>query len=205
MTKLLILVAAVAACTSEPTTPLARLDSNQLQVVANGQLNIILHVDGNGCPKLEDNVVATFDGMPMNVARGGYATNATGCFPIAFWFDTMPSAAIADYEARTLGSEFVVADRSATWTLDSANKLFGNDFEIQPQNNLIVWEDVSTISQAEIAPVAPTTIDGNTIHYPAGTMITWVSGIAHPTPASCDGPTGCEIDVSGQRTFKSGE
>jgi len=202
MRKPIYLVVAFAACTSSPkTTPLSELGSTQMEVVTNGKINIELHVDeSQGCPTLDEHTTATFDGAPMQVARGGYDTNASGCYPIAFWFNDTPLATVNGFEKSAQASELVVTDKSATWTLDTV-PLFANDFLNDTQNSRILWTDVTSITSAEIQPGGPIQINGNAISYPAGLQIQWVSALAHPTPSRCDGPGLCSVSLQGSRTF----
>ena len=48
--------------------------------------------------------------MPMMMTRGGYDTNASGCYPIAFWFDTAPAGALVGFERDTNSSQLIVQD-----------------------------------------------------------------------------------------------
>src|SRR5882724_79691 len=113
MTKQLLLVAILGACAQQQaTTPLAKLGTGNIEIVAKGQINIELHVDETaGCPVLGDDRHALFDGQPMQMTHGGYDTNATGCYPIAFWFDSPPMTAINGFERGTNSSELVVQDK----------------------------------------------------------------------------------------------
>jgi hypothetical protein len=202
MRKPIYLVLGLAACTSQPkTTPLAQLGTTQVEVVTNGKINIELHVDETqGCPTLDEHVMAMFDGAPMQVSRGGYDTNASGCYPIAFWFNDTPLATVNGFEKSANASELVVVDKSATWTVDTV-PLFANDFLDDTQNSQIIWPEVSSIASAEISPGTPTQITGNVISYPVGLQITWVSALSHPTPTRCDGPGVCTVSLQGQRDF----
>jgi hypothetical protein len=207
MTKLLLLVAALGACTQQQDpTPIDQLSTaygnTTLEIVARGQLDVELHIAGpaGACAVLGDDVVAKFDGVPMRVARGGYDTDSNGCYPIAFWVSPLPSAEIAAYEATTSTSDLVIEDHSAQWTVGST-RLFANQFTIDATASTIVWEDVKDITTAIVRPAAPITLDGNTIHYPAGTDISWVTATATPTPMHCVGPTTCRVSLEGTRTF----
>jgi hypothetical protein len=203
MAKRILLVAVLGACTSSSTqsTPLAAFPNSQLEIVTNGKINIEMHVDETGgCPTLGDDVTATFDGQPMLMSHGGYDTNASGCYPIAFWFNDAPMANIAGFEKVANASELVVSDKSASWTVDTV-KLFANDFLVDAANAQIIWEDVPAMANAEIWPSAPVQIVGNTIHYPAGLAIEWVQALAHPTPTRCDGPSVCNVNLAGSRSF----
>ena len=203
MTKTLLVVVAIsAACASQqPSTSLSKLNTARLGVVSNGSIAIELHVDGD-CPMLREDLFATFDGQPMNVARGGYATNATGCYPIGFWFDPMPAAALATFESGHSISQLEVIDPSAVWHID-ATPLFteASAFVDNPASATITWNGVATITTAETSPIVPVTISGNTIKYPAGTAINWVSARSHPVPTRCDGPESCTIDLDGEATL----
>jgi hypothetical protein len=198
----LYLVVGLAGCTSQPkTTPLAQLGTTQMEVVTNGKINIELHVDeADGCPTLDEHVTATFDGAPMQFSRGGYDTNASGCYPIAFWFNDTPLATVNGFEKTANGSELVVADKSATWTVDTV-PLFANDFLNDTQSSQIIWTDVATIASAEIQPGAALQISGNAISYPVGLQVQAVFALAHPVPTRCDGPGLCTVSLQGQRDF----
>ncbi len=200
--KRIFLVAALGACTSQtPSTPLSALATSQLEIVTNGQINIELHVDETqGCPVLGNDVVATFDGATMQVSRGGYDTNASGCYPIAFWFNDVPMATINGFEKVAPGSELVVTDKSATWTVDTV-KLFANDFVVDTASSQIIWEDVSAVSVAQVSPGAVVGIEGNAIHYASALPIDSVYAVSHPTPTRCDGPGLCMVDLAGSRSF----
>jgi len=205
MKRILLAAGLLAGCTSQQTsTPLSDLTKNfgptSLEVVANGQLSILLHVnETQACPLIGENVVATFDGANMHVTRGGYDTNASGCYPIAFSFDSMPEATVAAYEA-TKGSELVVADASATWTVDTV-KLFANDLINDPASSQIVWEDVTSISGAELAGASITSIQGNQINYQTVAGVRSVQAHSHPTASRCDGPGSCAVDLYGYRSY----
>jgi hypothetical protein len=199
MSKLLVVAAALlGACAQQPTTtPLAKLGTPNIEVVAKGQVNIELHVDETGgCPVLGDDVNALFDGQPMMMTHGGYDTNSTGCYPIAFWFDAAPTAALVGFERGTNSSQLVVQDKSATWSMNTS-RLFANDFADDSPNSQIIWTDVAQITSARISPAVPIQIIGNTIHYTPGTAIDWVDASAHPTATLCDGPASCLVNLEG--------
>lgn len=207
MMKALLFTAAAAlvGCAAQPTTtPLSDLKSKfgdtHVEVVANGQLAILLHVahaNESNCPLLGDDVVATFDGQRMGVSNG-YAIDASGCYPIAFTFELMPASSIAAWERTTSGSQLVVADHSETWNIDT-HALFSNNFVDDTANSQIVWNDVSQITFARVSPGVATQIKGNTIQYPPGTKIDWVSATSHPIATRCAGPALCTIDLTGER------
>lgn len=196
----LVVVAICGCSTSDPGTPLAKLGTTQLEVVARpGELNIEVHVaTTSDCPQLADDVVARFDGQPMQIARGGNAQNGAGCWPIAFWFDTMPATAVAGFENTSTSSQLVVHDATATWNIDTTT-MFQNNFQIDAANAKITWFDVQTITSATIAPLVPVTIQGNTILYPPGTVVEYVDAYAHPAVTRCDGPGVCNVDLEGAR------
>ena len=102
----------------------------------------------------------------------------------------------------TSGSELVIADYTAKWTIGST-KLFDNVFAHDPVNARITWQNVDQISTARVQPPVPITIDGNIISYPQGAAIEWVTGYAHPRPMRCDGPASCLVNLQGTRTFES--
>jgi hypothetical protein len=204
--KALVLVALGACSPSTPSTPLAELQSTygatRLEIVAKDQLNVLLHIDdpAGGCVTLGEDVSARFDGQPLNVVRGGYDLDSSGCWPIAFWITPLPAAAISGFERTTNGSSLEVFDHSARWDIE-AGKLFANDFINDTANAQIIWSDVTSIATAQVSPSVPTTIDGNAIHYPKGTDIVWVSATAHPTPTRCAGPASCTVDLAGERAW----
>jgi hypothetical protein len=208
MTKnALIVVVLLAACTQEPTqTALSDLSSSygatHVEVVAKSQLNIVLHVDAapGECPTLREETSATFDGAVMNVSRGGYDLDSTGCYPISFFISPLPMDQIHTFERTTSGSQLEVKDKSATWGINTG-ALFGENFLNDTANARIVWEDVTTISTATTDPVVPLQLEGNIIHYPKGTQINWVSAWAHSTPTKCLGPGLCTVDLQGDRAL----
>ncbi|HEY1554623.1 MAG TPA: hypothetical protein VGF94_07280 [Kofleriaceae bacterium] len=208
MKRILLAAAALAGCTSQPTvTPLADLQKQfgdvQLEVIAKGSLAIEMHVNNSGdCPAIGQDVIATFDGANMEVLRGGPDTNASGCYPIAFWFDVLPQATLDGFEVATTRSELVVADKSSTWMIDTP-KLFANDFFVDQDASTITWADVTQIQYAHIEPAANLTIDGNVIHYPAGMNVQEVHAHAEPVASRCDGPQQCGIDLTAGRQLTS--
>jgi hypothetical protein len=209
MRKLLIPLGLVAGCThSDSTTPLSDLakkygDTN-LELVVNGQVNIELHVSPtSGCPELSEELVATFDGVPMHIVRGGYDTNANGCYPIGFYApQPLPADQLMGFERTTTASELVLVDRSSQWTVGTG-RLFTNDFVIDRAAGTIEWQNVAAISTAQISPQAPVTIERNIIHYPKETAVELVQAYAHPVPSRCDGPALCTIDLEGTRDWVS--
>jgi hypothetical protein len=206
MNKLWLLAALGACAAKDPSTPLADLDSKfgapSIELVAQaGQVNIELHVaESTGCPQLRSDIVATFDGQPMRVSAGGYDTDHSGCYPIAFWFDSVPTDAIVGFESQIRSSQLQVVDPSATWNIATV-RLLSNDFEVDAANSRIVWEDVTAITSAEVFPGARTTIVGNEIDYPAGTQIQGVSAYAYPSATVCTGPTLCTVSLQGSRSW----
>ena len=200
MAKQLLVVALLGACAQQQSsTPLAKLGSSNIEVVAKGQVNIELHVDeSNGCPVLGDDVRALFDGQPMQMTHGGYDTNATGCYPIAFWFNNPPMSDLVGFERGTNSSQLVVQDKSATWSVNTS-RLFANDFADDTANSQIIWTDVATITTAQISPAVPITVTGNVIHYVPGTSIQWVDATAHPATTLCDGPANCFVNLEGSK------
>jgi hypothetical protein len=207
MTKLALVfglgaVAALGACAQQQqTTSLAKLAPSNIEVVARGQVNIEMHVnETGGCPLLGDDVQATFDGQPMQVARGGYDTDSSGCWPIAFWFDKPPMNSINGFERDTNSSQLVVKDASAAWSVNTS-RLFANDFVIDAVNSQIIWTDVAQITSASIAPATHYEIHGNAIVYTPGATIEWVDALAHPVPTLCDGPAVCTVNLEGARDW----
>jgi hypothetical protein len=199
-----LLVVLGACTTSEPSTPLSELrpmyGDTTLEVVARGQINIQLYVAPTaGCPVLGDDVVATFNGERMRVSRGGYDVTANGCYPIAFWFDVLPSA-VTGVERRLSGSQLIVEDSSASWQIDTT-RLFGANFELDAAASRIVWHDVATISAARISPTVAIDITDNVIAFPPGTDVTWVDARANPAAMRCDGPALCTVFLESARDF----
>jgi len=203
--KTLVLAAGVlVGCASQQTsTSLADLQKHygdvSLEVVAQGDLSIEMHVTSqDDCPLIGQDVVATFDGQNMKVLRGGPDTDASGCYPIAFWFDPLPEATLATAEVATTRAELVVADASATWTIDTV-KLFANDFVVDQNASTITWTDVTSITNATVQPAATIQIEGNVIHYPPGSQIASVQARAVPTASRCAGPQQCTVNLEGGR------
>lgn len=200
--------AALGACVAEDTTPLARLGDSKIEVVGHGQINILLHInDTTGCPRLGDDAIAKFDGQPMEVSRGGYAEDATGCYPIAFWFNKPPVGDLTAFEAVNSSSELVVQDHSALWSV-GMTRVFLSDFVNDTTKSTVTWTNVPLISTASLTSndlvhphVNGISISGNVITYPKGTIIQAVDAFAHPAPTRCDGPSECLVDLEGTRTF----
>jgi hypothetical protein len=200
------LVALAVGCAQPKTTPLSDLAKDfgptRMEIVAKAQLGITLHVDSTqGCPELADDATALFDGQTMNVARGGYDTNAKGCYPIGFWFDPVPDAALTGFEHSSTTAELVVRDSSATWQVDTT-RLFMNTIINDPVTSTITWENVNEITGAQIAPLVPFTIQGNTIKYQAGTQITWIDASSNPVASRCDGPGQCTVMLEAQHNWQ---
>jgi hypothetical protein len=202
MKNLLLLVSVLGACAQDQSTPLHKLGDTTLELVSYGSVNAELKILGAGCPLLGDDVTATFDGLPMNISRGGYAETADGCYPIAFSISPDQAGGAMAYEAGTSSSDLIIEDASARWTI-SSTRLFANQFTIDAANSQITWQDVTAITTAQTTPVVPIRINGNVISYAAGTDIISVSAYAHPTPMRCEGPGGCLVDLSAAHDFKS--
>ena len=197
----------LGACAAEPSTPLDQLATTYgdttIEVVARGQLNIELHVDTTyGCPLLGSDVNAWFNGVRMNVTPGGYDETNDGCYPIAFWITPLPQTTMAAWEKTMNGSQLMVTDHSAQWTI-GPTQLFATGLVDDPTTSRIIWQNVAEISTAQVVPPVPITIDGNTISYPPGTAISWVDAYAHPQPSRCSGPTSCVVDLEAIRSFDS--
>lgn len=178
-----------------------------MEVIARGPVSVELHVAGDGCPTLSDNIKATFNGHEMLIARGGAATDAFGCYPIAFSIDdSVPPDELASFERKaganggTVGSQLLISDSSASWEI-APTRLFGNHLENDVANSRLVWQDVSNIATARIAPDSELHIQGDSIYYPPGTEITYATAYAHPTPTVCNGPGFCIVDFEDTRTF----
>ncbi len=202
MTKTLMLVGLAGCFTS--STPLSEVQSSygkaRLEILASDQLTVYLHVDTSGdCPVLADDLAAQYQGQPMHVVTGGYDTDATGCYPAAFWAEPQPAQAPTTGIARA-GAALEIADPSARWNVDPGN-LYAESFVNDAANAQIVWSDVPQIETASVYPSVPVTIDHNAIHYPAGTEITWVSATADFVASRCEGPAQCVVQTAGQRSL----
>ena len=201
--KLLPFVAlgALGACVQQDTTPLARLGDSKMEIVGHGQINVLLHVnETTGCPRLGDDAVAKFDGQVMEVSRGGEADDATGCYPIAFWFNKPPVGDLTTFEAVNSSSELTIEDHSAQWSV-GMTRVFLSDFTMDVNASTITWTNVPTVSRASLTPYVKVSITNNVISYPKGTVVTEVDAFAHPTPTRCAGPAECLVDLEGTRTF----
>src|SRR5262245_14082555 len=111
---------ALGACAQDKSTPLARLGTSQIEIVANSRVNVLMHIDETaGCPTLSEDTHALFDGQPMKMTYGGYDTNASGCYPIGFWFDKPPLDAMTGFERATQHAQLEISDKSATWSVQS--------------------------------------------------------------------------------------
>lgn len=211
MKTLLLLVSAgsLGACTQTTTTSLSELSSTfgdtTIEVVAKGQVNIEMHVAGDGCPTLGDDVNATFNGAPMNIVRGGYDTDATGCYPIAFWISDFSPDRMAAFELSSASgsSEMVVQDASAKWQV-SPTRLFTNELVDDVAGSRLVWQGVDRISTARLSPVTDVRIEGDSIYYKPGTAVRYVDAYAHPIPDLCSGPSRCTVDLEQIRSFDTG-
>lgn len=201
---LLVGAGALAACAQQQAaTPLAQLGASQIEIVANGRVNVLLHVDETaGCPRLADDAHALFDGQPMKMSYGGWDENASGCYPIGFWFDKPDTDTMVGFERQNASAQLVITDSSAAWSVQSG-QLFATDFINDAANSQIVWTDVQHITSALVFPPATTTIEGNIIHYPAGHQIDWVQATSHPVPTRCEGPAVCTVDLQGTHDWKA--
>jgi hypothetical protein len=203
MTKLLLLAATLGACAAQqPSTPLHQLGDSTLELVSfGGQVSVELKVKGTGCPMLAEEVSATFDGVPMDVSRGGYAETSDGCYPIGFTISPSRLDGVATYEAGSANTDLVIEDKTTRWTIAST-RLFTNQFDIDTAGSRIVWQNVTAITSAQLTPAVAVQIEGNIIHYPPGTNVTAVSAYAHPLPTKCDGPGQCLVDLQGAHAFQ---
>ena len=202
---LLALAVLVGCAQQQKTTPLSEItknyDQTSLDIVARADISVALEIaPASDCPMLQDDAVAFFDGVPMHVQRGGYATTADGCFPISFSIDPFPMDKVTGFERMTNSSQFEVVDSSAHWTV-TAGRLFGNDFVNDVASSRLIWEDVPSVTEAQVAPPAPVHIQGNAILYPPGATISWVDAYAVPAPTRCDGPAHCTVFVEGSRDW----
>jgi len=197
-------LAALGACSTDNSTPLSELSKTfgetHIEIVADHQVNILLHIAGDGCATLSDDVVATYGGLPMQMSNGGYAEDASGCYPIAFWIKDFPENLVGDRERASGGSDISITDASASWKV-APTQLFGNDLEIDAATSSIVWPNVDHIASVRIVPSVDYQIQSNSIKYTAGTEITYAQAFAHPVPTVCAGPGACTIDLSRTRNF----
>ena len=210
MTKLLpallpsVVLLATGACAQQAPTALSELQATygntNLEIVALNQISVEMKVQGLGCPRIGDDVVAKFDGIAMDVSRGGESDTFDGCYPVGFSIAKMPVASAQAYEAVAQSSDLLIEDSNTTWTI-SSTRMFSNDFTIDAANSRVVWEDVTTISTAQLVPAVPFTLNGNAIEYAKGTDIVSVNAYAHPTPSVCSGPNACFVDLAGTRAF----
>ena len=198
MRKLWLLVVLGACTTKDASTSLAQLTDKyggtNVESSRPGQVNIEMHVaETSGCPQLSDDVVAQFDGQNMLVARGGYDTNSTGYYPIAFWFDSTPMVAAVGFEAVKTDSELVISDSSATWQINTS-KLLSNDFVVDATTSSVVWEDVTTITTAMASPNTVTSIISN-----ANQSVAWHGPVGRGLRPPCSDPVRGPIRVRGGR------
>lgn len=202
----------LGACATDNSTPLKDLNTKfgatTMEIVARGKVSVELHVDGDGCPSLSDNVKATFNGQEMLIARGGSATDAFGCYPIAFYLDDKVNPDdLANFERKAsvasggaVGSQLEISDSSTSWQV-APTRLFGNHLENDVANSRIVWQDVDQIATARITPVADLRIEGDSMFYPPGTIVETATAYAHPVPTVCNGPGACTVDFEDARSF----
>jgi hypothetical protein len=203
---------ALGACGTDNSTPLKDLSSKfgatTMEIVAQGQVSVELHVAGDGCPTLSDDLKATFNGHEMIAARGGSATDAFGCYPIAFMFDdSVTPDELASFERKAsaasggaVGSQLSITDSSTAWQV-APTRLFGNHLENDVANSRIVWADVDNIATARIVPSADLRVEGDSIFYPVGTQVEYATAYAHPVPTLCNGPGTCTVDFGDSRAF----
>lgn len=205
---LLVSVASLGACSTDNTTPLNDLHSaygaTHLEIVADTQVNVLLHIEGDGCATLGDDVTATFDGQVMEMSRGGYAEDASGCYPIAFWLRDFDAKRIGNRERASGAANLVISDASARWAV-APTQLFGNDLEIDAATSEISWPNVDRISTMRTIPDYPLELnaDASAATYPAGAHIQMVQASAHPIPSLCSGPGQCSVDMYRVRDFGS--
>lgn len=172
-----------------------------VEIVANGQLNVLLAVPTTqDCPMLSAKLTATYDGAPMQVSRGGYDQTSNSCYPIAFWFNAPPMAAIDGFEKTTNSTQLQLADESATWHVQTS-KLFADNFVDDTANHRVIWADVSSITSAELSPSQSYTISGNAVVYAPDSHVDWISARTHPAATTCDGPGLCTVDLQASRTL----
>ncbi|HET9619943.1 MAG TPA: hypothetical protein VFP84_01160 [Kofleriaceae bacterium] len=202
---------ALGACATDNSTPLKDLNTTfgatTMEIVARGQVSLELHVAGDGCPTLSDDLKATFNGHTMNVARGGSATDAFGCYPIAFFVDdSLTQDELAKSERAVsagtgaISSQILIQDSSTTWQI-APTRLFGNNLENDVANSRIVWPDVDRIAEAIIYPAVDVKVQGDSMFYPPGTNVTYAQALAHPVPTVCTGPGLCTVDFQRTRSF----
>ena len=197
-------LAALGACSTDNSTPLKDLSTmfgeTHVEIVANTQVSVLLHVASDGCVTLSDHTVATFDGQQMEMTHGGYAEDASGCYPIAFWFKKFPENQIGAREKASGGADMVIQDESASWKI-APTQLFGNDLELDASTNTILWPNVDHISTVHTVPTVGYEIQPAAIKLAAGAQIQSATATAYPLPTLCAGPDRCTIDLSRTRDF----
>ncbi|HEX4418764.1 MAG TPA: hypothetical protein VH165_12725 [Kofleriaceae bacterium] len=195
---------ALAACSQDNSTALKDLSTTYgdttIEIVARSQVNVLLHVNGDSCPTLSDDAVAMFDGQQMEVSRGGYAQDATGCYPIAFWFNKFPADVVSQRERTSNGAEMIIKDASQTWHI-APTQMFGNELTNDTVASRLVWPNVDNIATAVVYPTVDLRIAGDNVYYPAGTNVTFAQVRAFPAVTLCDGPGTCSVDLQRDVTF----
>jgi hypothetical protein len=174
--------------------------------------------DPADCPTIASDAIATFDGLRLTVDdEGGWDAPIDGgsaCHPIRLSLATAPAAP-------GQLSQLVIRDAATTWTVE-AKDLLTNDFAVLPAppagHVQIAWASASMVdgAYAQFVDAAGTlrfagakdgypngvavAVAGNAVDIaipPGATGTGTLSLNAWRTPqASCDGPTGCDVELS---------
>jgi hypothetical protein len=178
-----------------PVTITVHADTGQDYPTANHFLRAVLSFGDEAatdCPYLATAVTATFDGDPMEIARGGADLFGHGCIDV--------SMAQAFDPPRPGASELTLTDRSTTWTI-TAPDLFANDFARDPADpSRVIWKSVDQINNGDIRYVGSAELNqvatqGNTLIGTQPAEAAYAESIAPAT--GCSGPDVCVTDRLG--------
>lgn len=220
------LVLALGACGAEqPVTPLSQLrssvtvetanDSPALDAAGFGAPTTVTFGGGSDAPRIADDATVTLDAVAMTAESRG------GCLD-GSWDEGEDCASIRftlDRPAASAHSTIVIADSSATWTIEGDN-LFANHYSITNTPAAdgtmeITWADATSINfvyaqfvQNGTVEFAASTAESGWTNYALGNRIEL------PVPASvtgqgtlslnasraaaatrCDGPEQCALSV----------
>ncbi|HUJ57047.1 MAG TPA: hypothetical protein VLX92_01070 [Kofleriaceae bacterium] len=229
---------ALSACTDDlggPTTPLSAIQSgvgveaenNPTDALGNTRPSIDLTFGGGPsavatetgpCPRVSDDVKATFDGAAMTlVQRGGWSGAWDGtydCDPIELELDGATPAP-------GLTSTIVISEGSTTWTIAGVDMLTADFTLVQAptregQPAVLSWPSASAFHdtpyiallgqgggpETTSAPV----VSGNTVSFTIPPHATsdatiQISADRDVTATTCDGPSSCYVNLAAGAQF----
>ena len=198
----------VSAATSHDTSAQSGSGAPGVDVAFSG--SVPANPQPGQCPLLADDLVATFDGAPMEIAnRGGYDDTGwgdSGCDGFDLRLDNATPHAGE--------STIVIHDATATWTI-AGNDLLTDDLAlvtaVAPGTSATVtWRSAPSIDTAyaqltsgpngnDVQSETPTTAgDAITIAITAatpGSATLTINAERTAPPTHCDGPSSCTIGV----------